>query len=64
LWGADSFNIIKIFVFKQSRSWKEHGVRKDQVLSLNRHTADEASDLWDFAAEWIEKAVSKGDLPE
>ena len=51
-------------LYTRGRSWKEHGVRKDQVLSLNRHTADGASDLWDFAADWIEKAVSRGDLPE
>jgi|SRR6056297_363406 len=51
-------------LYTRGKSWKEHGVQKDQVLSLNRHTADGASDLWDFAAEWIEKAVSRGDLPE
>ena len=51
-------------LYTRGRSWKEHGVRKDQVLSLNRHTADGASDLWDFAADWIEKAVTRGDLPE
>ncbi|MFP4532011.1 MAG: HD domain-containing protein [Desulfobacterales bacterium] len=51
-------------LYTRGKSWKEHGVHKDQVLSLNRHTAEGASDLWDFAAEWIEKAAAMGDLPE
>lgn len=51
-------------LYTRGKSWKEHGVRRDQVVSLNRHMAEGASDLWDFAAGWIEKAVSQGDLPE
>ncbi len=51
-------------LYTHGKSWKEHGVRKEQVVDLNHHMANGASVLWDFAAEWIEKAVSRGDLPE
>jgi putative hydrolase of HD superfamily len=46
----------------RGKSWQEHGVKKDQVIGLNRHMAEGAPDLWAYAAEWIERAVSKGDL--
>ncbi len=46
------------------KSWKEHGVGKDQVVDINRRIADGALALWEYAAEQVEKAVCRGDLPE
>ncbi|MBS3757656.1 MAG: HD domain-containing protein [Desulfobacterales bacterium] len=51
-------------LYTRGKSWQEHGVKKDQVVDLNRHMADGASALWDFADAWIEKAVEQGDLAE
>jgi len=51
-------------LYTHGRSWREHGVRKSQVVSLNRHTAEGAADLWAYAEKWLEKAVGEGDLAE
>ncbi len=46
----------------QGRSWREHGVRKQQVLERNQLIADGAPELWAYAREIIEDAVAKGYL--
>ena len=51
-------------LYTRGKSWQEHGVRKDQVVAINHHMADGAKDLWDFAAEWLEKAAAQGYLGE
>jgi putative hydrolases of HD superfamily len=51
-------------LYTHGKSWKEHGVRKDQVVDINCGIADGALSLWDFAAEQVKKAVHQGDLPE
>ncbi len=51
-------------LYTRGKAWQEHGVRKDQVLAFNRHMAEGASALWDFAVAGIEKAVDRGDLQE
>ncbi len=51
-------------LYTHGKSWQEHGVRKFQVVSLNRHMAEGAAGLWTFASKWIEKAVEQGDLAE
>ncbi len=48
----------------RGKSWQEHGVRKNQVVAFNRHMEEGASALWEYAAGRIERAVSRGDLPE
>ncbi len=47
----------------RGKSWQEHGVREEQVLALNRHSAEGSAALWEYAARWIQKAVENGDLP-
>ena len=51
-------------LFTKGKSWQEHGVTKDQVTGLNRHMAEGAADLWDYAAAAIDRAVARGHLPE
>ena len=51
-------------LYTHGRSWQEHGVRKSQVVSLNRRMAEAAPDLWTYAEKWLEKAVAEGDLAE
>ena len=46
----------------QGRSWREHGVRKQQVLERNQLIADGAPELWAYAREIIEDAAAKGYL--
>ena len=49
-------------LYTRGKSWQEHGVRKGQVVAINHQMADGAKDLWDFAAEWLEKAAAQGYL--
>jgi len=51
-------------LYTHGKSWREHGVRKSQVVSLNRHMAEGAPELWSYAEKWLEKAVAEGDLAE
>ena len=44
------------------RSWKEHGVRVDQILKRNAHTAEGSQALWDYTHGLIRKNVEKGNI--
>jgi putative hydrolase of HD superfamily len=46
------------------QSWKEHGIRKHQVLDGNALMARGSSTLWDYARQRIEAAAARGDLTE
>ena len=47
------------------KSWEEHGVRLDQVLARNKHTAKGSEELWKYAYEnFIATNVEKGRLKE
>ena len=47
------------------KSWEEHGVRLDQVLARNKHTAKGSEELWKYAYEnFIAPKVEKGRLKE
>ena len=44
------------------RKWQEHGVRRPQVIERNRHIADGAPQLWEYARQLIDDAVARGML--
>lgn len=46
------------------RSWQEHGITKQQVLTLNRHIADGSETLWEYAEALIEDAAARGYLTD
>ena len=46
----------------QGATWREHGVTADQVVARNRHMADGAPALWDYAQQLIREAVERGYL--
>jgi putative hydrolase of HD superfamily len=48
--------------YSQGRSWKEHAITADQVLTRNRHIQAGSQRLWSFAQSIIEDSVSKGYL--
>ena len=43
-------------------TWKEHQIRKDQVINRNHPIADGSTFLWEYAAGLIDDAVVKGYL--
>ena len=42
------------------QSWKEHGVSREQVLTINKRIEFGSVTLWDKAKELIEEATEKG----
>ena len=46
----------------EGHAWRMHGVTADKVIERNRHIADGAPALWDYAKAMIEDAVDKGYL--
>ncbi len=46
----------------EGRSWREHGITKEQVLRLNRHIEDGSKSLWEYAEALIDDAAAKGYL--
>lgn len=46
------------------KSWKEHGVRKSQILERNQRTAEGSEKLWQYEREWIDKHVQMGNIIE
>ena len=48
----------------EGRSWREHGISKEQVLRLNQHVAEGSQSLWDYAEALIKAAAVKGYLTD
>jgi len=46
----------------EGAAWREHGVTADRVFARNRHMAEGAPKLWEYAAGFIRDAVEKGYL--
>jgi putative hydrolase of HD superfamily len=62
--ALDRFQPLLHNVHTEGRTWREHGVTSNRVLARNRHMADGAPRLWQFAERLIHEAVRKGYLPE
>jgi len=45
-------------------TWKEHGVRKKQVVSRNQPIENGSTTLWEYASQLIDDAVTKRYLKE
>jgi putative hydrolase of HD superfamily len=48
----------------QGRSWKEHGITAERVLSRNVEIAGGSLTLWEFTQTLIEQAVAEGLFPK
>jgi putative hydrolase of HD superfamily len=46
----------------QGKAWQEHGITSDQVIAHNRHMAEGAPRLWEYAHHLIRDAVERGYL--
>lgn len=48
----------------EGRTWREHGIRYEQVFARNRHIADGSEELWTYALKLMDAAVARGWLPK
>lgn len=62
--GLDRLQPLLHNYHTQGRTWREHGVTSDLVLARNRHMAEGAPRLWEYAEAMIRDAVAKGYLAE
>jgi len=46
----------------QGGTWREHGIKRQQVIQRNSPMQDGAPELWEYAEKLINKAVEKGML--
>lgn len=46
------------------RSWKEHGVKKSQIMERNANTGMGSGILWDYIRSIIEENTKKGNIME
>lgn len=44
----------------EGKSWKEHGVRREQIMNRNARTHEGSETLWNYIREIIEKNVDSG----
>lgn len=44
------------------KSWKEHGIRREQVMERNRRTREGSEQLWKVCSGIIEENVEKGNI--
>lgn len=45
-------------------SWREHGVKKEQVIDRNARTHEGSEILWEYAKKLIEENVKNGNIAE
>ncbi len=45
-------------------SWREHGVKKEQVMERNARTHEGSEMLWEYAKKLIEENVKNGNIAE
>ncbi len=62
--ALDRLMPLMLNYYSRGKSWKKHGIRKQQVIERNKHIAKGSAMLWDFASTLIDKAVEKGYLAE
>ena len=46
------------------RSWREHGIKKSQVMARNARVHEGSEELWAYAKRLIEKNVETGNLKD
>lgn len=60
--ALDRFQPILQNFYSEGASWREHGITKQQVLSLNSHIAKGSKLLWKFVQNLVDQAVERGML--
>ena len=48
----------------KGKSWREHGIKKEQVLNRNARTKEGSETLWEYVRQLIEENVKKGNIAE
>lgn len=60
--ALDRFQPMLLNVRTQGHAWRKHGVTQDRVIARNKHIAEGAPDIWEYAEAMVEAAVQRGEL--
>lgn len=60
--AMDRFQPMLLNCATEGAAWRKHGVTQDRVVARNRHIADGAQPVWNYAAAMIREAVASGHL--
>lgn len=60
--AVDRFQPMLQNCLTEGAAWRQHGVTSDRVIARNRHIADGAPAVWEYAARLIADAVEAGHL--
>lgn len=62
--ALDRLQPMLLNFYGKGGGWKRHAIGKEQVVEYNRHMAEGAPALWEYARGLIEEAVEEGYLKE
>ncbi len=62
--ALDRFHPLLHNVETEGGAWRKHGITSDRVIDRNRHIAEGAPLLWEYAHARIREAVERGHLEE
>ncbi len=60
--AMDRFQPMLLNVRTQGHAWQKHGITSDRVIARNKHVAEGAPAVWEYADAMITAAVERGDL--
>ncbi len=60
--GVDRFFPMMLNFHSEGHAWKKHGIKKSQVIELNKKMSQGSEKLWKVAQELIEEATRLGYL--
>lgn len=46
----------------EGKSWREHGVKKSQIMKRNARTHEGSEAIWEYQKEIIEQNIKKGNI--
>lgn len=58
--ACDRFHPMLLNCLTGGETWRKHGVTHDKVVARNQHAREGSVALWQYAAEMLEAAKSKG----
>lgn len=61
--AIDRFQPVLQNCMTEGAAWRANGVTGDRVVARNKHIADGAAAVWEYAAEMISDAIKAGHLP-
>lgn len=60
--SVDRLQPLLLNFYSEGHAWREHGVRRGQVIERNHHIQKGSPELWRFAKTLIDESVARGYL--